>query len=257
MRPASLLRFALAVLPVLATGVLISSPAYAGPGESDFVSLVNSARASAGLAPYSVAGDLSAVARNWAAHMAATRTLSHNPSLASQVSGWSAVGENIGYGGSVSIVNTLLMNSPTHRGNILSSTYSQIGVGTATASDGSLWVSEVFRLPLGGAAPAAAPPPADVGGSSAVAPRASRDRPADPPGVAPAPVGDPQGPPPPPPPLLLPAPPPPPVDPAVLLAERLRAATAGHPDPGARDPLLRALDHASMMSVLTDGTPAA
>ncbi|MDQ6649526.1 MAG: CAP domain-containing protein, partial [Actinomycetota bacterium] len=159
-RPGYLIRLTLAVLPLLTAGVVVGTPANAGPGEYDFVALTNSARAGAGLAPYAVAGDLSAVARGWAARMAASHSLYHNPGLYSQVSGWSAVGENIGYGGSVSVVNGLLMNSPTHRANILSRTYSQIGVGTAVASDGSLWVVEDFRLPNGASPPPAAAPPA-------------------------------------------------------------------------------------------------
>jgi hypothetical protein len=81
--------------------------------------------------------------------MANSRTLYHNSSLGSDVCCWTQVGENIGEGQSESSIENAFMNSTPHRDNILSSAYTQIGVGTATDSSGTIWVDEVFRDPTG------------------------------------------------------------------------------------------------------------
>jgi len=81
--------------------------------------------------------------------MAQNQSLSHNSSLGSDVCCWSSIGENIGEGQSESQIENAFMNSAPHRDNILSSAYTQIGVGVATDSHGTLWVDEVFRQPTG------------------------------------------------------------------------------------------------------------
>jgi cysteine-rich secretory family protein len=132
------------------TGVLVAttSPAHASSAGA-FVADTNSARASAGLSGLSVSGDLTSVAQQHAAAMARNQSLYHNSSLGSDVCCWSSIGENIGEGQSESQVQNAFMNSTPHRDNILSSAYTQIGVGTATDSHGTLWVDEVFRQPMG------------------------------------------------------------------------------------------------------------
>src|SRR3954468_15620234 len=114
-----------------------------------FVSDTNSARASHGLSSYSVASDLTSVAQQHAESMARNQSLYHNSSLGSDVCCWRSVGENIGEGQSESQIENAFMNSAPHRENILSSSFTQIGVGTATDSNGTLWVDEVFRQPTG------------------------------------------------------------------------------------------------------------
>ena len=79
--------------------------------------------------------------------MAAQKRLYHNPSLATQVTGWKYVGENVGYGPDVSTLFQAFMNSTPHRDNILDHDFTQIGVGAVTVS-GTTWVSMVFREPL-------------------------------------------------------------------------------------------------------------
>jgi hypothetical protein len=81
--------------------------------------------------------------------MARNNSLSDNSSLGSDVCCWSSVGENVGEGQSESQVQSAFMNSAPHRENILSTSFTQIGVGTATDSHGTLWVDEVFRQPSG------------------------------------------------------------------------------------------------------------
>jgi hypothetical protein len=115
--------------------------------DSRFVSYTNSARAAHGLHGYAVSSDLSALARRWAAHMAAHHQLAHNPSFTSQVCCWTQVGENVGAGGTASAIQRAFMASSPHRANILSTGFTQIGVGTARGSNGKLYVDELFRRP--------------------------------------------------------------------------------------------------------------
>jgi hypothetical protein len=131
--------------------------ANAGPGESDFTSRANAERSSRGIRTYAVRSDLVAVARRHAARMAARGSIYHNPNLANEVSGWQAVGENVGMGGDVASIHQAFMNSSGHRANILDRGFTEVGMGTATDSQGRLYVTQVFRTPDGSATAAPAP----------------------------------------------------------------------------------------------------
>jgi hypothetical protein len=146
---------AVAVTAGLLTGV-VSAPSAAASDAGTLVSSINAARRSAGLPALSSNGALTSVARSWAASMAASQQLAHNPRLSSQVSGWRVLGENVGTGGSASSIHQAFMSSAPHRANILSSRYTQVGVAAVTGG-GRLWVVEVFRLPTGASAPVTAP----------------------------------------------------------------------------------------------------
>lgn len=148
---------ALALVIALA-GLVIAAGGARADSSSSFVGMVNSARAAHGLPSLAVSSDLSAAARAQASRMAASRTLAHTPNLGGAVCCWSALGENVGEGPSASAIEAAFMNSAEHRANILSGSYTQIGVGAVVDSTGTLWVSEIFRRPIG-AAPAPAPKP--------------------------------------------------------------------------------------------------
>jgi hypothetical protein len=107
--------------------------AVAGSSDYDFLSDVNSSRASHGLKPLAMVSDLHSLATNWSHHMASQGTISHNPNLTSQGGNWQEIGENVGVGPSESSIEQAFMNSPEHRANILNPDYTQIGIGTATA----------------------------------------------------------------------------------------------------------------------------
>ena len=150
----------------VATAVAVGALAVAAPAasasteESQFTSLANQERSKRGLRTYSVASDLVAVARRHAQRMASAGKIYHNPNLGSDVSGWQAVGENVGMGGSASSIHQAFMNSAPHRANILDTDFTQVGMGTAYDSKGVLYVTQVFRKPSGSApAPAPAPRP--------------------------------------------------------------------------------------------------
>jgi hypothetical protein len=163
-----------ALVALVVPFVLFSASPATASEESDFVYRTNSARTSRGLAAYGVRGDLTTVARRQAARMASSHTLYHNPNLGSEVGGWSAVGENVGEGGSVSSIQSAFMGSSSHRANILSSSFTEVGIGTAHSSDGMLWVSEVFRRPSGAVYTPPPPPRRTTYTAPRVVRRASR-----------------------------------------------------------------------------------
>jgi hypothetical protein len=138
-------RSALAVAAAtLAAMVLASSGAIAAPShEADFVSLINAERSAYGLNAVSVKSDLTAVARSWSDTMAAEGSISHDPNLPDEVSGWTALGDNVGRGGSVSTIHEAFMQSDAHRSIVLDSRFNQVGVGV-TESGNLLYVTEVF-----------------------------------------------------------------------------------------------------------------
>ena len=109
------------------------------------VALINAERAGAGLAPLARAQDLSATARAHSREMAAAQALFHRASFAS-VCCWSAVAENVGTGFSVTSLHGMLMNSPSHRANIMNPAMTQVGIGYVRTGN-RLWVTQVFRRP--------------------------------------------------------------------------------------------------------------
>jgi hypothetical protein len=116
--------------------------------EAQFVGDMNAARQAAGLAPYSVAYDLTSVARQHSAAMASQQSLYHNPGLTTEIHNWQAVGENVGEGPTVSDIHTAFMQSPEHRANILDHDFTQVGVGVSVDKNGIIWVTEDFREPM-------------------------------------------------------------------------------------------------------------
>ena len=117
--------------------------------ESRLLSLTNADRARAGLAPLQSSATLVSIARSWSAHMAATGQLGHNPSLASQVSGWSTLGENVAMAWSSDQAEQLFMASAGHRANILQPRYNWVGIGVVVATDGSYWFTVDFEQAAG------------------------------------------------------------------------------------------------------------
>jgi uncharacterized protein YkwD len=106
---------------------------------------VNSYRAANGLAGLSVAGDATAKAQQHANDMAAQGRLFHSSNLPSGIQNdWTALGENVGVGGSVDQLESMFEASSAHRANLVNGAYNQIGVGVARGGDGQLYVTEFF-----------------------------------------------------------------------------------------------------------------
>ncbi len=117
------------------------------------LSLANAERTGRGIPALTWRADLTETAARWASAMASSGTLAHNPSLGSEVVAWSALAENVGYAGSASTLHSAWMASPGHRANLLSTTYSEIGIGVAVVN-GRVWGVEVFRRPIAAQRPA-------------------------------------------------------------------------------------------------------
>jgi len=129
------------------------------PDETRVLALLNATRAEHGLAPLAVDPALVGVARAHCADMERRNYFSHwEPDAAhrnpvdryAEVLGHRptvVVGENLGtftkpdFGA----IHVALMNSPTHRGNVLHPQYTHTGIGVLVRSDGSTWVTQMFR----------------------------------------------------------------------------------------------------------------
>jgi len=84
-------------------------------------------------------------AQAWAEHLARTGSLSH--SRLSEGLGalpWTAIAENVGYGGSIAAVHDQFMRSSGHRANVLDRRWDVMGAGQAVARDGRVFVVHVF-----------------------------------------------------------------------------------------------------------------
>lgn len=140
----------------LIAGLLALPLARAGSSEaSTLLSKINQERRARGLGPLRYDAQAAAAAKRQATRMAQRRSMYHNPNLSNEISGWRAIGENVGRARSAAGVHSMMMGSDYHRSNILGR-FGSAGVGAVWAH-GWLWVSEVFVL-RSGAAPLPPPP---------------------------------------------------------------------------------------------------
>lgn len=132
----------------------------ASPGvEAQFVSRINSLRASKGLSQLAVSGELTGVARSWTQQMVNAGQISHNPNLGSQVSGnWTKLGENVGVGYDVDGLMQAFINSASHYRNLVDPAWTHVGVGVIVLGDGTMYTTHNF-MAMGAAAPPPPPPP--------------------------------------------------------------------------------------------------
>ncbi len=144
----------------------IAPAAHADPGseEAQFLALTNQLRSTLGIQQLTPNAQMTSIARNWSAQMAAAGTISHNPSLTSQApSNWTRLGENVGMGGAVQAIQTAFINSPHHYENLANGAYNQVGIGVVD-SNGTIFVTVDFlTAPMGGGS--------GGGGGSAPAPK--------------------------------------------------------------------------------------
>ena len=138
----------IAALAMTASMVAVSgSAAHAavdpGAAESEFIGMINQERASRGMAPLTIDTDLVAGARYQADAIRDAGRLFHNPDLGSVTTGWTWIGENVGYGYDVASLHQAFMDSPGHRANILKSDATHVGLGVV-ADGQTIWVAELF-----------------------------------------------------------------------------------------------------------------
>ena len=118
------------------------TPEFRSDYESEFHGRINSLRASNGLPALARNGSLNARARDWAKTMAESGGLKHS-NIGSLVPPWTAAAENIGKGGSVSSIFSLLKGSGSHVSNMVG-TYTDVGIGVWRDAGGTLWTVHVF-----------------------------------------------------------------------------------------------------------------
>lgn len=157
----------LAVFGLTSVGVSGASAA-----EADTIAtLVNQARAGAGLPALIHNPAMDSVALQWARQMAAANALSHNPSYASQIpGGWTRAGENVAMGQPTpTAMQQAWMNSAGHRANILGD-FTDIGIAFITVN-GTTWGVQDFGKYAGHAVVAAPAAPAPIVQSAPTATR--------------------------------------------------------------------------------------
>lgn len=115
----------------------------AGDAPIAILDRINAERSAAGLGPLSQDGCLSGMAQGWSTTMAATSLGSvHNGNLDPQARGCGMLGwgENVGrtYGSAVapSGIMDAWMASPNHRANLLSTSFTHVGVGVERGANG-------------------------------------------------------------------------------------------------------------------------
>lgn len=164
-------KYEVGVDEIIAQNKNITNPAIIYPGqvlkvptindvkalESEVIRLVNIERQKAGLPPLSANWELCRVSRYKSQDMISKQYFSHtSPTFGSPFQmienfgiKFSSAGENIAYGQKTPAeVMTSWMNSSGHRSNILSSSYTQIGVGLAKNSNGVCYWTQQFIRPM-------------------------------------------------------------------------------------------------------------
>lgn len=114
--------------------------------------LVNEERSAAGLPPLRWSAALSEVALAYATEMVTEGFFSHNSPTTGDVAdrlsaagiGYRTAGENLAWGPTVERLHNGLMNSPSHRANILNAGYRNVGIGVVRGPLG-LMVVQVFQ----------------------------------------------------------------------------------------------------------------
>lgn len=163
-------RYQVGISEIISANPQIKNPALIYPGqriniptvttsaqESEVARLVNAERARAGLPALKMNWQLSRVARYKSADMANKGYFSHNsptygtPFQMMENFGlrFSSAGENIAYGQRTAAeVMRDWMNSSGHRNNILSRSYTEIGVGLAKNRNGVCYWTQQFMKPM-------------------------------------------------------------------------------------------------------------
>jgi uncharacterized protein YkwD len=150
----------LAVMLFLAASLSVPpSPATAATdltaAEREMFDLVNGARAEAGLAPLYAEEQLTTMARDYSAEMIQYDFFSHVSPVSGDlqqritahgITGWCLAGENICKSPTVESGFNALMNSPSHRDNILSPRFNCIGIGIQQGPNGLVITQEFMQF---------------------------------------------------------------------------------------------------------------
>ena len=131
-----------------AAAIPLQAGAATAQREAGVRSLVDGARARAGMGALRADHRLDVLAAQQSLRMAESGKLFHNPNLEDQADAagvaWITIAENVGSGENVANVHRGFMASAHHRRNVLDPRVDTLGVGVAVASDGVVYVTQVF-----------------------------------------------------------------------------------------------------------------
>ncbi len=105
---------------------------------------INKARSKNGKRKLTLDPHLSRVARRHTKSMARESELVHTKNLGQKITNWTSLGENVGYGYSVTQLHNMFMDSKHHKDNILKTKFRYVGVGTFR-KDGWMWTTVIFQ----------------------------------------------------------------------------------------------------------------
>lgn len=154
--------------PVTSPTVVVSASAVAAapvsPDEQRLVDLVNRERRSRGLQEVKVSMMLVQVARQHSREMYERDYFDHaspTPGIRmpkdrylkalGRTPNWACIAENIFYSSQTDpeLGHRCLMDSPSHRQNILGADFDQVGIGVYEAPDGRFWITQMFLTQIG------------------------------------------------------------------------------------------------------------
>jgi len=140
--PARRRRRALGIAPLAAVAVVVGLfSACVGTDQSNALTILRNDRAQNRVRTIVLDRSARDEAQQHAEAMARQGSLYH--SALDLAPGECAKGENVGYGGSITQVERMFMNSPPHRRNILNGRYDHVGLGVVR-SGGRVWVVQLF-----------------------------------------------------------------------------------------------------------------
>jgi len=159
----------IAVLPWAVGMPSVQAAVNVSAEEARMLELVNQARNAAGLPSLLVDQQLTDFARSYSQEMIQYNFFGHESPVsgglqqriqARGIKGWTLAGENIAKAPNVEVAFQALMNSPSHRQNILRPEFNCIGVGVVPGP-GGLYITQEFMCfsPIPPTAEAPAPPP--------------------------------------------------------------------------------------------------
>ncbi len=125
------------------TTTVAGGGSFSPASESDFVSRLNDLRAGEGLPALIVDSGFKSYARDWAKIMGDDDDLAHSEFTA-LFDPWTYLGENVGFGPSVSSIFNALVASPGHYANMVDPGFTHIGIGVWITDEGKMWTTHVF-----------------------------------------------------------------------------------------------------------------
>jgi len=134
-----------ALVGTVAVALALLLTACYGSGQQSVANEMNADRRSKGRSTLPMHATLNAKAQAWAEKMARDNALSHSSLSAGAPSCWRSLGENVGYGSSVSRIQDAYMASSGHRANILNTKWNWVGTGYATRGS-RVFTVQVFMM---------------------------------------------------------------------------------------------------------------